>query len=71
MVTKSQIFGLTTLTMMLVGMLVWVFILYNQVKTTSSMRSLNKPLEVDRQDSGIMMARSMSRDSKYDAPEMM
>lgn len=63
--------GLTAFTIALVCMLVWVFILHNQIKTKSSMRSLNRPLEVDRQNSGIMMARSMSYDGKYDAPGMM
>lgn len=69
--TRSQILGLTAFTIALVCMLVWVFILHNQIKTKSSMRSLNRPLEVDRQNSGIMMARSMSYDGKYDAPGMM
>lgn len=69
--TKSQIFGLTAFTIALAGMSAWVFILHNQIKTKSSMRNLQKPLEVDRHDSGIMLARSMSHDSEYDAPEMM
>lgn len=70
-VTKSQTFGLTVFTFTLVSLCVWVVMLHKEIKLKNSMKTLNRPFDINRKDSGIMMARSLSHDSRYDAPPML
>jgi len=68
-VTTDQGFGLAFFSLSMVGMGVYAALLHGQIKTKAEFVANNsEPLGMNRQNSGIMMARSTTVDSTYRAP---
>lgn len=69
-VTTDQGFGLAFFSLSMVGMGVYAALLHKQIKTKAEFVANNsEPLGMNRQNSGIMMARSTTVDSTYRAPK--
>lgn len=67
-VTKGQVFGILFVLASLIGTLVYANTLRKEVEDKAEFLANGSPVGMDRQTSGIMMARSQTVDGNYRAP---
>lgn len=74
-VTADQILGLTVFSFIVLGMLIHASLLHSKITQKAAMVETSKPGNpagnLERENSGIMMARSTTVDSTYQPPGQM